>query len=216
MEEQLSTRQRFLLTYIKYRTNNHRIFFASNEDISKHIGYTLASTKTIVNKLIREGYIIKEYDKKKRRVLTLSKKPFEPLDGVNLGNVEKRLLKQDVEYYKDTAQEYKRELNEAQATITRQSVELSRLRQENFELGKRLMEATKSVFIDLPKTPELYREPDMYDDGEYNEPVIQPKPAVIGIEQSERIIGKPEEEYIDPKGQDGATVLAQLCSKVCS
>ena len=61
----------------------------------------------MVNKLIREGYLIKTCDDKGRRQLSLSRREFTPLDGINMSNVEKTLIlrelveaQNDVNYYK--------------------------------------------------------------------------------------------------------------------
>ncbi len=107
MTEKLSINERYLLTYIKYKCNNGHTFFMGNETIAKVIGCKASSTKVMVNKLIREGYLIKSLDKQKRRALSLSGKAFVPLDGVNLSNVEKGLLKQDVKEQEHWADYYK-------------------------------------------------------------------------------------------------------------
>ena len=105
----LSLTQRYLLTYIKFRTNNNRQFYAQNKAISEVIGCTESSTKVIINKLIREGYITKNTDNKGRRVLSLSGKEFMPLDGVNMGNIGKNMLKQDVADQERWANYYQQE-----------------------------------------------------------------------------------------------------------
>lgn len=64
MTTKLSLTARYLLTYIRFKTNNNRPFFAGNDTIAKVIGCTEASTKVIINTLIREGYIIKTIDDK--------------------------------------------------------------------------------------------------------------------------------------------------------
>lgn len=57
-DRKLSITQRYLLTYIKFRTNNNHQFYAQNKAISEVIGCTVDSTKVIINKLIREGYLL--------------------------------------------------------------------------------------------------------------------------------------------------------------
>lgn len=63
----LSIVERYLLTFIKYKTNNHHTFFMNNESIAQQIGCKTSSTKVLINKLIREGYILKMEGKNGRR-----------------------------------------------------------------------------------------------------------------------------------------------------
>ncbi len=130
MTTKLSITARYLLTYIRYKTNNNRPFFANNDTIAKAIGCTTASTKVIINKLIREGYITKTTDDKKRRNLSLSGKDFVPLDGVYMNNVEKSLLKQDVKNQENWANYLQQENESYQARIKTLEDELANLRRQ--------------------------------------------------------------------------------------
>lgn len=109
----LSMSARYLLTYIHYKTKNPNYpFFQSNEAIGKVIGCTEASTKVLVNKLIRQGYLLKTIDERGRRNLVLSGKEFLPLDGVNMSNVEKHLLKQDIKDKDRWEKQYEQDIAE--------------------------------------------------------------------------------------------------------
>ena len=114
---ELSITERYILTYIGYKTNNGFKFFMNNETLAQIICCTIPSTKVLVNKLVREGYLIKTYDDKDRRQLSLSGREFTPLDGVNMGNIEKNTLKHDAQDQEQWANYYKNELNEAQIRI---------------------------------------------------------------------------------------------------
>lgn len=74
------------------KANNHHTFFMNNESIAQQIGCKTSSTKVLINKLIREGYILKMEGKNGRRELALSGKYYVPLDGVDMSNQEKRLF----------------------------------------------------------------------------------------------------------------------------
>ena len=113
----LTITERLILTYIGYKTNKNYKFFMNNETLAKAICCKTSSTKVMVNKLIREGYLIKTYDDKDRRQLSLSGREFMPLDGVNMGNIEKNMLKHDAQDQEQWANYYKNELNEAQIRI---------------------------------------------------------------------------------------------------
>lgn len=114
---ELSITERLLLTYIGYKTNKNFKFFMNNETLAKVICCKTSTTKVMVNKLVREGYLIKTYDDKERRQLSLSGREFMPLDGVNMGNIEKNMLKHDAQDQEQWANYYKNELNEAQIRI---------------------------------------------------------------------------------------------------
>ena len=114
---ELSITERLLLTYIGYKTNHNFKFFMNNETLAKAICCKTSSTKVMVNKLVREGYLIKSCDDKGRRQLSLSGREFMPLDGVNMGNIEKNTLKHDAQDQEQWANYYKNELNEAQIRI---------------------------------------------------------------------------------------------------
>lgn len=137
MTTKLSLTARYLLTYIRFKTNNNHQFFANNATIAKVIGCTEASTKVIVNKLIRESYIIKSIDDKGRRNLSLSGKEFQPLDGVYMNNVEKSLLKQDAKNQEDWAHYLQKENEAYKARIKTLEDEIKRLNQQIFELQSR-------------------------------------------------------------------------------
>ena len=114
---ELSITERLLLTYIGYKTNKNFKFFMNNETLAKAICCKTSSTKVMVNKLVREGYLIKSCDDKGRRQLSLSGREFMPLDGVNMSNIEKNMLKHDASDQEQWASYYKRELDEAQNRI---------------------------------------------------------------------------------------------------
>ena len=114
---ELSITERYILTYIGYKTNNGFKFFMNNETLAQIICCTIPSTKVLVNKLVREGYLIKTYDDRGRRQLSLSERKFMPLDGVNMSNVEKTYILQEVCNYQRDADYYKSELKEAQTRI---------------------------------------------------------------------------------------------------
>ena len=116
-QRKLTITERLILTYIGYKTNKNYKFFMNNETLAKAICCKTSSTKVMVNKLVREGYLIKSCDDKGRRQLSLSGREFTPLDGVNMGNIEKNTLKHDAQDQEQWANYYKNELNEAQIRI---------------------------------------------------------------------------------------------------
>lgn len=110
--EHLSILERYILTYIKFRSNNAHIYYGSNEDIAKHAQCKLTSAKTKVNQLIRQGYLDKGVDEYGRRTLTPTEKYYIPLDGVNMSNKSKSLMKQDIQNFERMEKQYKQDIAE--------------------------------------------------------------------------------------------------------
>lgn len=114
---ELSITKRLLLDFIKYKTNNNHTFFMGNDKIAAALGLTVNSAKVMVNELIREGYLLKSTDIRGRRVLNLSGKPYLTISCVDLSNIDKRILAQEVLNYQRDAEYYKQqyELEKARA-----------------------------------------------------------------------------------------------------
>lgn len=114
---ELSITKRLLLDFIKYKTNNNHTFFMGNDKIAAALGLTINSAKVMVNELIREGYLLKSTDIHGRRVLNLSGKSYLTISCVDLSNIDKRILAQEVLNYQRDAEYYKQqyELEKARA-----------------------------------------------------------------------------------------------------
>ena len=143
---ELSITERLLLTYIGYKTNKNYKFFMNNEALAKAICCKTTTTKVMVNKLVSEGYLIKTYDDRSRRQLSLSGRYFTPLDGVNMSNIEKNMLKHDASDQEQWASYYKKELDEAQNRI--KSLENKRDSYKNALETLMSILATKGINID--------------------------------------------------------------------
>ena len=50
-QNELSPSERMILDYIRFKTNNNVLFFASNESIATYIGVKKSSVKVLINKL---------------------------------------------------------------------------------------------------------------------------------------------------------------------
>lgn len=108
---ELSITKRLLLDFIKYKTNNNHTFFMGNDKIAAALGLTVnsAKVKVMVNELIREGYLLKYTDIHGRRVLNLSGKSYLTISCVDLSNIDKRILAQEVLNYQRDAEYYKQQ-----------------------------------------------------------------------------------------------------------
>ena len=124
----LTITERLILTYIGYKTNRNFKFFMTNETLAKAICCKTSSTKVMVNKLVREGYLIKSCDDKGRRQLSLSERKFSPLDGINMSNVEKTLILRELVEAQNDANYYKQQYLLEKARADRLSEELTNLK----------------------------------------------------------------------------------------
>lgn len=123
---ELSITKRLLLDFIKYKTNNNHQFFMGNDKIAMAIGLTVNSAKVLVNKLIREGYLLKSTDNHGRRILNLSGKPYLTISCVDLSNIDKKIIAQEAVNYQRDAEYYKQQYEFEKARADRLAEEIYR------------------------------------------------------------------------------------------
>lgn len=128
---ELSITKRLLLDFIKYKTNNNHTFFMGNDKIATALGLTVNSAKVMVNELIREGYLLKSTDIHGRRVLNLSGKTYLTISCVDLSNIDKRTLAQEVLNYQRDAEYYKRQYELEKVRADRLAEDLTGLKLRN-------------------------------------------------------------------------------------
>ena len=104
-----------------------------NDKIAAALGLTVNSAKVMVNELIREGYLLKSTDTHGRRVLNLSGKPYLTISCVDLSNIDKRILAQEVLNYQRDAEYYKHQYEIEKARADRLLVELTQLKLSRVE-----------------------------------------------------------------------------------
>ena len=125
---ELSITKRLLLDFIKYKTNNNHTFFMGNDKIAAALGLTVNSAKVMVNELIREGYLLKSTDIHGRRVLSLSDKPYLTISCVDLSNIDKRILAQEVLNCQRDAEYYKQQYELEKARADRLAKEMGKIK----------------------------------------------------------------------------------------
>lgn len=82
----------------------------------------------MVNELIREGYLLKSTDIHGRRVLNLSGKPYLTISCVDLSNIDKRILAQEVLNYQRDAEYYKQQYGLEKTRADRLAEELTQIK----------------------------------------------------------------------------------------
>ena len=125
---ELSITKRLLLDFIKYKTNNNHTFFMGNDKIAAALGLTVNSAKVMVNELIREGYLLKSTDTHGRRVLNLSGKSYLTISCVDLSNIDKRILAQEILNYQRDAEYYKQQYELEKARADRLVEEIGKIK----------------------------------------------------------------------------------------
>lgn len=136
--------KRVLLDFIKFKTNNNHIFFASNEYIANMLDLTTNTAKTFVNDLIREGYLYKEIDKQGRRVLSLTGKEFKPLFE-DLTNLDKKVLKVENQDLKRDNEYLNQELETNKCYTDNLRAENTNLVLSNAELSNKVRELEERI-----------------------------------------------------------------------
>lgn len=99
-----------------------------NDKIAAALGLTVNSAKVMVNELIRDGYLLKSTDIHGRRVLNFSGKPYLAISCVDLSNIDKRILAQEVLNYQRDAEYYKHQYELEKARADRLAEEIGRMK----------------------------------------------------------------------------------------
>ena len=156
--EHLSILERYILTYIKFRSNNAHIYYGSNEDIAKHAQCKLTSAKTKVNQLIRQGYLDKGVDEYGRRTLTPTEKYYIPLDGVNMSNKSKSLMKQDIQNFERMEKQYKQDIS----ALKQQIADITLERDDLDKALQKIIKGLEKRGISLKEVQAMIKEEDDY------------------------------------------------------
>lgn len=189
----LSIVERYLLTFIKYKTNNHHTFFMNNESIAQQIGCKTSSTKVLINKLVREGYILKMEGKNGRRELALSGKYYVPLDGVDMSNQEKSLLKQDIKNFERMDKQYKQNLS----ALKQQIADITLERDDLDKALQKIIKGLEKRGISLKEVQAMIKEED---DNQPTMPEVLPtieKPLERPVSISDNTVANDVQAKID-------------------
>ena len=128
--DKITITERAILELVRYKTRNNYIFFGGNDYIASAIDITKNSAKTLINALIRKGYLNKAYDKHKRRVLSLSGKPYLRLFDDYTG-LDKKIISLERDDALRDSLYYQGQLEASEATV-------ERLQTENLALQERV------------------------------------------------------------------------------
>lgn len=136
-QSELSVSERMLLTFIRFKTNNNHQFYMGNEAIAMGLDIQPITAKSIVNKLVRKGYLIKTKDNKNRRHLALSGKEFVPITG-NVANIDKKIAKESQKEAENWSKYCEQEKVKLTVRVKTLEEEIQNLHQKNDETEKQL------------------------------------------------------------------------------
>lgn len=115
-KSELSVSERLLLDYIRFRTKSGFPFFEKNSTIAPNVGLTESTTKELINRLVRKGYLFKCKDEKNRRQLMLTELKHTQVyqNFQDIGNKE---LKEEVKHLKQELKTAEKRLQEKDYAI---------------------------------------------------------------------------------------------------
>ena len=107
----ISVSERLILDYITFRTRSGYPFFEKNSTIAPNVGLTEGTTKELINRLVRKGYLFKCKDERNRRQLLLTELKH-PQTYTNLQEITKENLKTELDYQKKELEKNEQKLKE--------------------------------------------------------------------------------------------------------
>lgn len=129
---ELSVTERLIIQLVIYRTKNlkHPTFFGDNKNIAKCIDVQPDTVRKAIAKLVKLGYLEVGFDKQGRRHMVYTGKEFAPIVE-NMNNIDKKVLRDNKEYYEKSFKDTKYELDMAK-------IRIETLERENSELQNKL------------------------------------------------------------------------------
>lgn len=135
---ELSQKEKMLIELIMFRTNpKHPTFFGDNDNIAKCIDVQPDTVRKAIKKLKDLEYLVVTNDTHGRRHISYTGKPF-ARTMVDMRNVDKKMLKEEKEYFEREAQYTKHELELA-------NIRIETLERETTELSSKLLAAETRV-----------------------------------------------------------------------
>lgn len=141
---EISVSERLILDYITFRTRSGYPFFEKNSTIAPNVGLTEGTTKELINRLVRKGYLFKCKDERNRRQLLLTELKH-PQTYTNFQDVSKACLKEELDYRNKELKDTEKQLNDKDYAINvwkdrcnSAKKEIEKLKQQVTELQRQL------------------------------------------------------------------------------
>jgi len=113
---EISVSERLILDYIGFRTKSGYPFFEKNSTIAPNVGLTEGTTKELINRLVRKGYLFKCKDERNRRQLLLTELKH-PQTYTNFQDISKASLKEELDYRNKELKDTEKQLNDKDEAI---------------------------------------------------------------------------------------------------
>ena len=152
---EISVSERLILDYIGFRTKSGFPFFEKNSTIAPNVGLTEGTTKELINRLVRKGYLFRCKDERNRRQLLLTELKH-PQTYTNFQDISKASLKEELDYKNKELKQTEQQLNDKDYAINvwrercnNAEKKVERLEQQVAELQRQLstLQATQSPQI---------------------------------------------------------------------
>ena len=152
---EISVSERLILDYIGFRTKSGFPFFEKNSTIAPNVGLTEGTTKELINRLVRKGYLFKCKDERNRRQLLLTELKH-PQTYTNFQDISKASLKEELDYKNKELKQTEQQLNDKDYAINvwrercnNAEKKVERLEQQVAELQRQLktLQTTQSSQI---------------------------------------------------------------------
>ena len=129
---ELSVTDRLIIQLIKFRINaKHPTFYGDNKNIAQCLDIQPDTARKAVSKLVKLGYLEVGFDKQGRRHMVYTGKEFAPIFE-NMNNIDKKVLRDNKEYYERSFKDTKHELDMAKIRIETLERENSTLQNKLF------------------------------------------------------------------------------------
>ena len=152
---EISVSERLILDYIGFRTKSGFPFFEKNSTIAPNVGLTEGTTKELINRLVRKGYLFRCKDERNRRQLLLTELKH-PQTYTNFQDISKASLKEELDYKNKELKQTEQQLNDKDYAINvwrercnNAEKKVERLEQQVAELQRQLntLQTTQSPQI---------------------------------------------------------------------
>lgn len=153
-KSELSVTERLILQLVIYRTKNpkHPTFFGDNKNIAKCVDVQPDTVRKAIAKLIKLEYLQQGFDKQGRRHMVYTGKEFAPIFE-NMNNIDKKVLRDDKEYYEMSFNDAKHELDLARIRIETLERETTVLNNKLFDAKTRVTQL-ENLFLSQGVTKE--------------------------------------------------------------
>ena len=131
-KSELSVTDRLIIQLVKFRINaKHPTFYGDNKNIAQCLDIQPDTARKAVSKLVKLGYLEVGFDKQGRRHIVYTGKEFAHIFE-NMNNIDKKVLRDNKEYYEKMYKDTKHELDMAKIRIETLERENSTLQNKLF------------------------------------------------------------------------------------